>query len=216
MTIRLREVEVVFSGADVFHTPLTLHLEPGTLTAVTGSSGTGKTTLLEVLGGHRSPSAGTVTGLRDAADIQWVRQTNEIVLTLTALENVALPLLSNGSSGPTAITTAREALASVGLEDFADHMADELSGGQQQRVAVARALAAPAQLILADEPTSALDAGNRRRILHLLHQRAATGTIVVITTNDPDTLTDASSVLHLEARMTDSRPEGIDQEISSD
>lgn len=184
--IALHEVAVEYDGAAVYPRPLTFTVRPGELVGVTGTSGVGKTLLLRMIAGEVAPSSGSLDGVPD--EVAWIPQAGELADTLTAVENVAVPLLSRGVDGVTAEARARETLASVGLEESADHLIEELSGGQQQRVAIARALAHPAEVLLADEPTTALDAGNRRRVLHLLRDQAHAGRAIVVTTNDPDSL----------------------------
>jgi putative ABC transport system ATP-binding protein len=184
--IELHEVNVrAEQDSTVFPTPVSLVARPGQLLGIAGTSGVGKTLLLRLLAGDVTPTSGSVTGVPN--QLIWIPQTNDLADTLTATENVAVPLLS-GTDGVTAETSALETLASVGLEDSVGHLVEELSGGQQQRVAVARALAHPATYLLADEPTTALDAGNRRRVLQLLREQARAGRAVVVTTNDPDSL----------------------------
>ncbi|BDZ56743.1 hypothetical protein GCM10025872_04000 [Barrientosiimonas endolithica] len=96
--------------------------------------------------------------------------------------------MAAGADGRAARQAAERALEEVGLGEAMGQLVEELSGGQQQRVAIARAVAHPATCLLADEPTSALDAGNRRRMLQLLHEQSRAGRAVVVTTNDPESL----------------------------
>ena len=141
-----------------------------------------------MIAGERRPDGGSVSGAPEAGDVVWIPQGNHLSLALTALENVAVPLIAAGIEGPTAAAHAQEVLEAVGLGESQGHLVEELSGGQQQRVAIARGLAHPSTYLFADEPTTALDAGNRRKMLALLAERAAKGVAVVVTTNDPDSL----------------------------
>lgn len=132
--------------------------------AVMGPSGSGKTTLLQLIGGLDTPTTGTVTwpGLGgpphdDQSRVGIVFQGNSLIPALTALENVALPLVLRGVAHTAAQAEARLAMQRLGLESFADQLPDELSGGQAQRAAVARVLTMRPRLILADEPTGQLD-----------------------------------------------------------
>jgi putative ABC transport system ATP-binding protein len=156
---------------------------PGRILGVSGPSGAGKTTLLHVLAGVERLAAGEVV---IDGSVALVPQTYGLAPVLTALESVALPL-QVGRRTPRAEveTRARAALESVGLGRYVDHLTNALSGGQQQRVAVARALAADADILIADEPTSELDADNRELVMSLLRERAAGWDIVVVASDDP-------------------------------
>ncbi len=179
------------SGVD-----LTVHA--GELVAVMGASGSGKSTLLAVAGGLSTPTAGEVvvegTYLSDArsADVARLRrrtlgfvfQDFNLIPTLTARENVSLPLELDGWKPRRARSAADDALASVSLSDRADHFPDDLSGGQQQRVAIARAVAGPRSLILADEPTGALDSETGDTVLRMLRSRVDAGAGGILVTHD--------------------------------
>ena len=190
----LEEVEVRY-GALVAVAPLSLEVPGGRLLAVTGPSGAGKSSLLWAMAGALEPDRGRVlvdgvpVGARpDAAarGIAIVPQGNGLAAVLTAYENIVVPLLNGGLSSSEADSRAREALGVVGLQEWADHLVEELSGGQQQRVAVARTLAARADVLLADEPTSDLDGHNREVVLGALRDAADRGAVVVLATHDPE------------------------------
>jgi putative ABC transport system ATP-binding protein len=183
-----------------------LDLGPGRLVAVTGPSGAGKSTLLWALAGALAPAEGLVSydgavlaGREQAAGrgVVIVPQGNGLASSLTATENVLVPLLSTGVEVRDAHRRTHDALALVGLEESGGHLIEELSGGQQQRVAIARGLAANARVLLADEVTSELDAQNRQRVVELLREQAWQGATVVFATHDPDAAAACDAELHL-------------------
>jgi putative ABC transport system ATP-binding protein len=185
----------------------------GEFIAVTGHSGAGKSSLLWAIGGAVE-SAGTVRlgddvvrGRSHAASlgIQMIPQGSALAVLLSAHENVALPLLARGTPPEQAQRRALAALASVGLDESGDHLAEELSGGQQQRVAVARGLALRGHVLLADEPTSELDHDNRERVLGLLRAEASRGAIVIMATHDPEAAAQADG----EIRLDDGQVEAV-------
>jgi len=183
---------------------LTAHA--GSAIAVTGPSGSGKSSLLALLAGLERPTSGEVrlagASLRpgDSATLQrfgLILQGYGLVSVLTAAENVELVLQARGRPAPEVMERARVALDRVGMAEVADHLVEELSGGQQQRVAVARALVAEPDVILADEPTAELDAGNRSMILSLLLDEARRGRIVVLASHDREVADACDRELHL-------------------
>ncbi len=192
---------MILDGVDV-------RAEAGRLLAISGPSGAGKSSLLGVLGGLLEPAAGQVT-LDDAPvapgdlalrrRVGLVFQGYGLVTALTARENVAITLQARGRPRDEVARRAAATLADVGLADVADHLIEDMSGGQQQRVAVARALVAEPDVLLADEPTAELDAENRERIMRLLAAAASAGSIVVIATHDPDVIERCDDVLELDA-----------------
>jgi putative ABC transport system ATP-binding protein len=170
----------------------------GAFVAIVGPSGSGKTTLLGLLAGLDTPSRGTVildgVDLRSLSEDQRARlrgekvgfifQSFQLIPTLTALENVQVPLELRGESGATA--RAVELLARVGLRDRMDHFPSQLSGGEQQRVAIARAFVNRPSILLADEPTGNLDPTTSLGIMRLLDRINRTGTTVVMATHDDE------------------------------
>ena len=181
-------------------TDVSLTVAPGELVAVRGPSGCGKSSLLHLAGGLEDPSAGRV--LVDGREVQamgaaeraalrrstvgYVFQRLNLVPGLTALENVMLPLELDGVATRTARESAREALASVGIDHQIDRYPDDFSGGQQQRIAIARAIVGERRLLLADEPTGALDTTTGDAVIDLLASLPAEhGTAVVLVTHEP-------------------------------
>ncbi len=178
---------------------LDLAVSAGETVAIVGASGTGKSTLLHLLGGIDRPSAGEISfeGRRlDAlsptalaryrnAAVGFVFQFHFLMPDFTALENVLMPLLLGGERSGPASRRAAELLADVGLADRGHHRPGELSGGEQQRVAIARAIARSPQLLLADEPTGNLDRGTGESIFALLQRlnRERGLTMVMVTHN---------------------------------
>jgi putative ABC transport system ATP-binding protein len=196
--------------------PVDLDLPAGRLVAVTGSSGSGKSSLLAVLAGALAPATGTVgldgEPIRDRVHasrlgVAFMPLGGALVSTLTATENILVSLLGLRVPAAEARERAAAALVTVGLPEEGDHLPEELSGGQQQRVAVAILLAARARVLLLDEPTSALDAANRQRVLAALRMEAAAGATVVYATHDPEAAEPADAELVLdEGRAAWSRP----------
>ncbi|MFG3705034.1 ABC transporter ATP-binding protein [Micromonospora sp. NPDC047670] len=177
---------------------VSLAVHPGELVAVMGPSGSGKSTLLALAGGLDGPTAGEVyvegepLGALDRRRLAQVRrrrigyifQDLNLLGSLTAVENVALPLELDGTGVRRARRLALDALAEVGLPELGDRFPDQLSGGQQQRVAIARALVGERRLVLADEPTGALDSQTGEAVLHLLRRRVDAGAAAVLVTHE--------------------------------
>ena len=189
-----------------------LSIDGGEFTALVGPSGSGKTTLLQLIGLLDQPTTGTVSiNGQDATDLNrnqradlrknaigFVFQFFALIPTLTAYENVEMPLLLNGTKPAQRKARVNEMLAAVGLSDRAHHRPDQLSGGQQQRVAVARALAANPKLILADEPTANLDTENGRQVMEIMQKlNRDTGVTFVFATHDPRVIQYARRVVTL-------------------
>ena len=176
---------------------LDLHIDNGELVAVRGPSGCGKTTFLNILGGIDRPTAGRIevdgSNLVDFSDGELVRyrlrktgfvfQFFNLVPTLTAEENIELPMRLASRDGTDRKTRTKELLDLVGMAHRARHRPDELSGGEQQRIAIAVALANDPPLLLADEPTGELDTKTGQEVLNLFQQlnRDLKKTIVVVT-----------------------------------
>jgi putative ABC transport system ATP-binding protein len=177
---------------------VSLSVSPGELVAVMGPSGSGKSTLLNLAGGLDRPSSGEVQvegrtlgalSRRQLAQLRrrsigYVFQSLNLLPSLTAAENVALPLELDGMNLRKARREALAALAEVELAGFEARFPDEMSGGQQQRVAIARALVGERRLVLADEPTGALDSQTGEAVLRLLRKRMDAGAAGVLVTHE--------------------------------
>ena len=178
---------------------------------VEGNIGSGKSTLMNLLGCLDTPTSGSyelngtdVSSLNDNAlaeirntEIGFVFQTFNLLPRSTALENVALPLVYAGLSKEERLARAAEVLEQVGLADRMDHRPNQLSGGQRQRVAVARALVNKPALILADEPTGNLDSKTSIEIMKLFDDIQAAGNTVVLVTHEEDIAQHAKRVIRL-------------------
>jgi putative ABC transport system ATP-binding protein len=193
-----------------------LSVQSGEFTALVGPSGSGKTTLLQLIGLLDQPTSGRVlingndaTGLsRDKrADIRrssigFIFQFFALIPTLTAYENVEMPLLLNGVNASERRQRVNEMLDAVALSDRAHHRPDQLSGGQQQRVAVARALSIRPSFVLADEPTANLDTENGTQIMEIMRRlNTETGTTFIFATHDPRVIKFAERVVTLRDGM---------------
>ena len=179
--------------------------------ALMGPSGSGKSTLMNMLGCLDSPtdgsyslnnqSVGTMTDAQLAAvrnkEIGFVFQTFNLIPRLTALDNVALPLVYAGMAKSKRLKKAQAVLEAVGLGERIDHRPNELSGGQRQRVAVARALVNDPSIILADEPTGNLDSKTSIEIMALFEQIHRQGNTVIIVTHEPDIAQHAHRIIRL-------------------
>jgi ABC-type lipoprotein export system ATPase subunit len=205
-------------AVEVLH-GVSLDVAAGTITALVGRSGCGKTTLLTLAGAMDFPTSGEVlidgrsTGSLSDSELTALRRTRvgfvfqffQLLPTLTVLENVELPLLLAGS--PEAGETALDRLRWVGLEEKARSMPYQLSGGQMQRVAVARALVHSPHLLIADEPTGNLDTASGDQVLSLLRECASRfGAAVVMATHSAE----AAAIADVRVRMRDGRIESID------
>ncbi|HLM63350.1 MAG TPA: ATP-binding cassette domain-containing protein [Acidimicrobiales bacterium] len=222
--LEVRELTIEYTSGGYVVRPiqgLGLEAARGEIVLLLGASGCGKTTLLSVLAAILTPTAGRVrfddidvTGLRGATLTRYRRHTVGVVFqafnlvpSLTARENVQVPMGTAGLSGRPARQRAESLLAEVGLATRARHRPGDLSGGEQQRVAIARALANDPPLVLADESTAHLDYIQVDGVLRLLRQIADAGRLVVVATHDDRMLPLADRVVNLTPRRdTESRP----------
>jgi len=213
---KLTDVKRVYKIGEVETRALqgvSLTIESGEFTALVGPSGSGKTTLLQLIGCLDQPTSGQVvidgketTGLsrNQRADLRkgtigFVFQFFALIPTLTAYENVEMPLLLNGKTAAQRKQRVMELLEAVDMTSHAHHRPDQLSGGQQQRVAVARALSTNPKMILADEPTANLDTENGEQVMGIMQKlNEETGTTFVFATHDPRVIKYAKRVVTLQ------------------
>ena len=194
---------------------VSLTIDRGEFVAIVGQSGSGKSTMMNVLGCLDIPTYGTYlldgTQVTDLSDRQLARIRNReigfifqgynLIQELDALENVTLPLIYQGVSVFEREDRAMEALERVGMADRAHHRPSEMSGGQQQRVAIARAIATRPPIIMADEPTGALDSKTGRHVLEILRQLNGEGSTIILITHDEGIAAQA----HRRVRLTDGK-----------
>lgn len=197
---------------------VTLTVAAGEFVAVMGPSGSGKSTLLTIAGGMERPSSGMVSidgvdlgGLSASSMAQlrrerigYVFQSFNLLSSLTAAENVRLPLELDGVRRRQAHAQAVAQLDAVGLGDRVDHFPEDLSGGEQQRVAIARALVTAGKLVLADEPTGALDSTNGEAVMLTLRRACDGGAAAVVVTHDAQLAAWADRIVFLrDGRVVD-------------
>ena len=177
---------------------------------VTGLSGAGKSTLVRCINFLEKPTAGTVTVdgqelgslskkqlLEARRSMGMIFQQFNLLPKLTAVENVALPLLYGGVKKAERLERARQALETVGLSDRVDHRPDQLSGGQCQRVAIARAIVGRPKLLLADEPTGALDSASGAQVMDLFQQLHQSGSTIIMITHDQGIAQHAHTIMNI-------------------
>ena len=188
-----------------------LDIERGEYIAIMGPSGSGKSTLMNLIGCLDTPSEGTyelngrmVSQLTDDElafirnkEIGFVFQTFNLLARATALHNVELPLIYNGTPAAERKKKAQQAMAAVDLTDRAHHKPNELSGGQRQRVAIARALVNSPSIILADEPTGNLDSATGAEIMQLFNRLSQQGHTLILVTHEHDIAACAERSVHL-------------------
>ncbi len=190
---------------------INLSIEKGEFIAIMGPSGSGKSSLMNILGCLDNPSSGTyLLAGRDVSrlsekeqaqvrnrEIGFVFQTFNLLPRATALENVELPLVYGGLPARERRKRAAELLESVGISGWADHRPTELSGGQSQRVAIARALATQPKILLADEPTGNLDSATSQEILALFSKIHRQGNTVILVTHEEEVAGRAARIIHI-------------------
>jgi putative ABC transport system ATP-binding protein len=198
---------------------VSLRIEAGEFVSIMGPSGSGKSTLMHLFGALDTPTTGEVffqgraLHLLSDKDMSQLRRTRigfvfqffNLLPTLTALENVALPLMLAGQSRAAAMVPAGLGLDKVGLSDRAHHFPDEMSGGEMQRVAIARALVVNPEAVLCDEPTGNLDSATSKEILKLLRDLPEAGKrSVVMVTHDSEAAAYGDRIVHIRDGKVDS------------
>ncbi len=214
MTIALTEIIKTYQMGDTVVAALagvSLDIRAGEFTAIMGPSGSGKSTLMNILGCLDRPTSGSylldgqeVSSLNDDQlaltrnkKIGFVFQNFNLLPRISALDNVALPLVYAGVNAKSRKERAAAALASVGLENRMDHLPNELSGGQRQRVAIARALVNEPSILMADEPTGALDTKSGDEVMGIFKSLHAAGRTIILVTHEPDIAAHAKRVIHV-------------------
>jgi len=200
-------------------------IDRGEFVAIVGQSGSGKSTMMNVLGCLDIPTRGEYfldgTDVRELTDkelsrirnkqIGFIFQQYNLIQSLTVLENVELPLIYQGMNPGDRREMALEALERVGLAGRVKHRPQEMSGGQQQRVAIARAIATRPPIIMADEPTGALDSQTGREVLTFLQQLNREGTTVILITHDNGIAATARRVIRLtDGKIVEDREQEVD------
>ena len=204
---------------------VSLTIEKGEFVAVVGQSGSGKSTMMNVLGCLDIPTRGDYfldgTDVRELTDkelshirnkqIGFIFQQYNLIQSLSVLENVELPLIYQGIRADDRYDMAMEALERVGLANRVKHKPTEMSGGQQQRVAIARAIATRPPIIMADEPTGALDSHTGLEVLGFLQQLNKEGTTVILITHDNGIAATARRIVRLaDGRIVDDHEQEVD------
>ena len=191
---------------------INLTVEHGEFLAIVGQSGSGKSTLMNMLGLLDIPTSGTykldgidVKNMTDDElseirnkEIGFIFQGFNLIPSLTATENVELPLVYRGMKKEQRNKLALEALERVGLSHRLDHLPKQMSGGQQQRVAIARAVAARPPIILADEPTGNLDSHSGVEVMKILHELHEEGRTVILITHENDIANEATRIIRIQ------------------
>ncbi len=188
---------------------VSLSIDKGEFVAIIGQSGSGKSTLMNMLGCLDTPTSGKyylngvdVSHMTDDEqsdvrnrEIGFIFQGFNLIQSLTAIENVELPLMYRGVAKKTRMELSKAALENVGLGHRMDHKPNELSGGQQQRVAIARAIAQAPPILLADEPTGNLDSGSSKEIINTIKKLHGEGRTVILITHDPGIAKQAKRII---------------------
>lgn len=204
---------------------VSLDIEKGEFVAVVGQSGSGKSTMMNVLGCLDIPTRGDYfldgVDVRELSDkelsrirnkqIGFIFQQYNLIQNLTVLENVELPLIYQGIDPIDRRELAMQALARVGLADRAQHKPTQMSGGQQQRVAIARAISTRPPIIMADEPTGALDSRTGHEVLGFLQQLNKEGSTVILITHDNGIAATARRIVRIaDGKIIEDHPQEVD------
>ena len=212
MTVKLANISKVYKMGDnevIALNGVDLDIAEGEFVAIMGPSGSGKSTLMNILGCLDTPTTGSylldneeVANLSEDVlakirnkKIGFVLQNFNLLSRISALENVALPLVYAGVSKTERINRAQELLKMVGLADRQHHMPNELSGGQRQRVAIARALVNNPKIIMADEPTGNLDTKSSVEIMAMFKELYKQGKTIILVTHEPDIAENAKRII---------------------
>ncbi len=203
MLLEVEGLDKIYTTGKISVTALrdvSVGIDEGEYVAIMGPSGSGKSTFMNILGCLDRPSRGkyilngediSIKSDDELADLRnhyigFIFQSFNLLPKLSALENVALPLVYRGVPGKKRLLRAKQALESVGLSDRENHLPSELSGGQQQRVAIARVLAGDPPLILADEPTGNLDSRSGQEVMTIFRELNDRGITIVLVTHDDE------------------------------
>ena len=230
-TIRLHGIRKIYRiGGETLAAldGIDLEIRRGEFAALMGPSGSGKSTLMNILGCLDRPSAGSykldgaeVAGLSDDAlaatrnkKIGFVFQNFNLLPRISALDNVALPLVYAGVGRRERTERAQDMLAAVGLSDRGAHLPNELSGGQRQRVAIARALVNDPHIIMADEPTGNLDTKSTKEIMDLFARMHEKGHTIILVTHEPEIALRANrQLLVRDGRITRDEGKGVVMDV---
>jgi len=209
---------------------VSLSINKGEYVALMGPSGSGKSTLMNILGCLDSPTSGTyrlnnteVAKMTDDElarvrnkEIGFIFQTFNLLPRLTALENVALPMVYDGMNSKDRTQRAEQVMEMVGLKDRMTHKPNELSGGQRQRVAIARALVNNPSIILADEPTGNLDTKTSYEIMAIIEEISSHGNTVIIVTHEEDIAKHARRILRLRDGLVETDMQNVPVKMNAE
>ena len=229
--IELKDIKKIYHiGGEDFAAlaGITLNIEEGEFAALMGPSGSGKSTLMNILGCLDRPTSGSYKlGGKEVAHLSddelavvrnqhigFVFQNFNLLSRISALDNVALPLVYAGVGRKERAERAMEKLKSVGLETWAHHKPNELSGGQRQRVAIARALVNNPHIIMADEPTGNLDTKSTHEILQIFQNLHESGRTIILVTHEPEVAAGASrQLLMCDGKITRDEGKGVVMDV---